>query len=622
MNSDIHTSGSSHTGGRRIPNSILLDLVEHRSYEDENSDKVKNCRSTELEGAVKSRLPQYRGRFQAQIPAAEKEADRLSSAIQASTPAGVKSAMGTRLGTDFSNVRFHIDDASAARTDAIGARAYTAGNDIYFGRMGFEPSVAAHELVHTVQQGAVSSAGGVSESAPPGGVQMRPLDGQKKAGAAAVPSVKAEAEPTQRIKGGIVKGESEDLGLFNLFQEEPKVSKGGWMSSLRKAVGRGVSRVGEIFHSAGSYIADNAGKKISSIKRKNDHAVDAYNNFRDDYKHMSKWDRFLWSVKNPIARLTAENRKKGTEQRNIKNAQIESLAAQYRKNHIKSVMTVMNSMKKRSAATGTGGNAKNLLKNIFSAGNTALTTAQHLDSARGRSIGIMSSGLNIAANGANTAMEGAGAVSAGYRKHKMEKCAQAYEERIKSGEKLNKSDRKMLYIARQGTGAAKADLTQNATAAVGNGLKAFSKAATASGVGTGVGMAATLLGSGISSIGSTVADSQRKENRRQVVGHELEFDKRKERLMRAHPELTAKQAKHVVLKAFYFPSGKMKEAADFFTAEKANYLIQQANSGDAMAASMLSALGNRPEQIAKNLGSTGRKSYDEKNPFAKKRKPA
>ena len=54
----------------------------------------------------------------------------------------------------------------------MGSRAYTRGSDVYFGSGGFSPSVAAHELVHTVQQGAVS--GHVSQSVPFGTIQREP----------------------------------------------------------------------------------------------------------------------------------------------------------------------------------------------------------------------------------------------------------------------------------------------------------------------------------------------------------------------------------------------------------------------------------------------------------------
>jgi hypothetical protein len=110
------------------------------------------------------------GQVQAQIPTAELEAERLSGGVNAETPEAVKSVMGSRLGADFSNVRFHTGAASEGFAESMDARAYTTGSDVYFGEGGFDPGIAAHELVHTVQQGVVSS--DVStESAPEGGVQ-------------------------------------------------------------------------------------------------------------------------------------------------------------------------------------------------------------------------------------------------------------------------------------------------------------------------------------------------------------------------------------------------------------------------------------------------------------------
>ena len=108
---------------------------------------------------------------------AEQEADRLPSGVTSSDPESLREEMGSRLGADFSAVRFHTDTASISRSRSIGAKAWTRGNDVYFGKGGFDPAVAAHELVHTVQQGAVR--GAVSRSVPLGAVQMWP-DEEKK----------------------------------------------------------------------------------------------------------------------------------------------------------------------------------------------------------------------------------------------------------------------------------------------------------------------------------------------------------------------------------------------------------------------------------------------------------
>ena len=148
-----------------IPNSaILYRMGAKPPTGNENQENIKSL--------LMSRLPMHALRNQ--IPAAEQEADRISSSLSgARAPGEVKSLLGARMGADFSNVRFHSDSMAAAQADAIGARAFTTGRDIYFGEGGFDSSVAAHELVHTVQQGAVDSSL-QTVSAPMGGVQMVP----------------------------------------------------------------------------------------------------------------------------------------------------------------------------------------------------------------------------------------------------------------------------------------------------------------------------------------------------------------------------------------------------------------------------------------------------------------
>ncbi len=107
-----------------------------------------------------------------QLSSAEAEADRLSAGIRGTSPDSVRREMGDRLHTDLSGIRFHSDRSSESRAAQMGARAWTSGRDVYFGKGGFEPRVAAHELVHTVQQSAVR--GPVTQSVTPGTVQMWP----------------------------------------------------------------------------------------------------------------------------------------------------------------------------------------------------------------------------------------------------------------------------------------------------------------------------------------------------------------------------------------------------------------------------------------------------------------
>jgi|GEM_PF-4449364 len=66
-----------------------------------------------------------------------------------------------RFGHDFSRVRIHTGKLAANSARAVGARAYTVGNDIVFGENQYRPHdgagagarLLAHELTHTIQQG-------------------------------------------------------------------------------------------------------------------------------------------------------------------------------------------------------------------------------------------------------------------------------------------------------------------------------------------------------------------------------------------------------------------------------------------------------------------------------------
>jgi hypothetical protein len=76
--------------------------------------------------------------------------------------------MEARLGADFARVRVHTDDAAAAAARAVGARAFTLGDEIFFAGGAFAPrtmagqQLIAHELTHVVQayQGRTPAPGG------------------------------------------------------------------------------------------------------------------------------------------------------------------------------------------------------------------------------------------------------------------------------------------------------------------------------------------------------------------------------------------------------------------------------------------------------------------------------
>ncbi|WP_226632810.1 DUF4157 domain-containing protein [Novosphingobium profundi] len=79
--------------------------------------------------------------------------------------APVQRSLEHSFGADFSAVRIHDDARAHDSARAVGARAYTAGNDIVFGEGAYRPSSAsgrallAHELAHTLQQDGVQMKG-------------------------------------------------------------------------------------------------------------------------------------------------------------------------------------------------------------------------------------------------------------------------------------------------------------------------------------------------------------------------------------------------------------------------------------------------------------------------------
>ena len=70
----------------------------------------------------------------------------------------IRSIAQQRFGHDFSQVRVHTDEQAAESARVVNARAFTVGQDIFFGAGQYSPErmegqrLLAHELTHTVQQ--------------------------------------------------------------------------------------------------------------------------------------------------------------------------------------------------------------------------------------------------------------------------------------------------------------------------------------------------------------------------------------------------------------------------------------------------------------------------------------
>ncbi len=74
----------------------------------------------------------------------------------------IRSGMEQRFGADFGGVQIHSNSTAAALSNRLGAHAFTSGNDIFFNSGKYSPEtlsgrhLLAHELTHTIQQGANS----------------------------------------------------------------------------------------------------------------------------------------------------------------------------------------------------------------------------------------------------------------------------------------------------------------------------------------------------------------------------------------------------------------------------------------------------------------------------------
>ncbi|HUA07334.1 MAG TPA: DUF4157 domain-containing protein [Solirubrobacteraceae bacterium] len=84
----------------------------------------------------------------------------------------VTTRVGSALGDSLTDVRIHTDAGAAELARSVSARAFTVGNDIFFGAGEYQPAtpggreLLTHELVHVVQQRGAPRAGRLTVSQP------------------------------------------------------------------------------------------------------------------------------------------------------------------------------------------------------------------------------------------------------------------------------------------------------------------------------------------------------------------------------------------------------------------------------------------------------------------------
>ncbi|MGV3609534.1 MAG: eCIS core domain-containing protein, partial [Fluviicola sp.] len=140
-------------------------------------------------------------------------------------PSDVKTEMESGFGADFSNVRVHTGTKAEEMNQSLRAKAFTNKGDIYFNQGKYDPAskdgkfLLAHELTHTIQQGAAAPKTDVQAPGKQAGTENAPKD-TKEAKALTetqAPALKVAA-PAQT--GGAVPAAAKDAKV-----EIPKAGK-------------------------------------------------------------------------------------------------------------------------------------------------------------------------------------------------------------------------------------------------------------------------------------------------------------------------------------------------------------------------------------------------------------
>lgn len=144
-----------------IPPSITPLGAQRKRAAPQGGSKAKKT-DEEKAGAARGRV-QRDGAAGAAGGSADAGVAAAIASMQAGSAGGLdgttRGFMEGRFGRDFSDVRVHDGARAAAAADALGARAFTVGRDMFFARGQYRPhshegrQLVAHELTHTVQQG-------------------------------------------------------------------------------------------------------------------------------------------------------------------------------------------------------------------------------------------------------------------------------------------------------------------------------------------------------------------------------------------------------------------------------------------------------------------------------------
>jgi len=131
--------------------------------------KCASCEGEEKSVQKMEAQPESEAEVQTKSDSASNSGADVESSLKSSKGKGsamddnTRSSMESGFGADFSGVRIHTDSKAEKMNQDLGAKAFTNGSDVYFNKGQYNPStdsgkhLLAHELTHTVQQGASPS---------------------------------------------------------------------------------------------------------------------------------------------------------------------------------------------------------------------------------------------------------------------------------------------------------------------------------------------------------------------------------------------------------------------------------------------------------------------------------
>src|SRR5262245_50138435 len=160
-----------------------LEVGEPGDIYEREADRVAEQVTASERSVISSappRIQRLSGQSTGRMDSAPASVDLALAGPGKSLDQALRHDMEQRFGHDFSGVRVHVGDRASESAAAVGASAYTVGQQIVFGRGRFDPlsgagrKLIAHELAHTIQQRGFGAESGGKTPAPERGADHAP----------------------------------------------------------------------------------------------------------------------------------------------------------------------------------------------------------------------------------------------------------------------------------------------------------------------------------------------------------------------------------------------------------------------------------------------------------------